>query len=53
MNRMTKTTSLNLNILFDGSGSDLEKDVRRLGADKKSLQTAVAQGAFNMDREFA
>ena len=31
----------------------VKKDVRRLGADKKNLQTAVAQGAFNMDREFA
>ena len=31
----------------------VKKDVRRLGADKKNLQTAVAQGAFNMEREFA
>ena len=30
-----------------------KKDVRRLGLDKKNLTEAVANGAFNMEREFA
>lgn len=30
-----------------------KKDVRRLGLDKKNLTTAVAEGKFNMEREFA